>query len=97
MNSKYRWLTEMSQQFLERDYLVKGQTVDQRVDMICNTAENILKKPGFAAAFKENIQKGWYSLSTPVWTNFGNDRGLPISCFGSYIADTMESIAFTWA
>jgi ribonucleoside-diphosphate reductase alpha chain len=97
MNSKYRWLTEMSQQFLERDYLVKGQTVDQRVDMICDTAEKILKKPGFAAAFKENIQKGWYSLSTPVWTNFGNDRGLPISCFGSYIADTMESIAFTWA
>ena len=97
MNSKYRWLTEMSQVFLERDYLVDGQTVDQRVDEICNTAEKLLNKPGFAAKFKENFQKGWYSLSTPIWTNFGNERGMPISCFGSSISDSMESIAYTWA
>lgn len=95
--SSYRWLTELSRIFLERDYLVGGQTVDQRVDEICNTAEKILQKPGFAARFKENFQKGWYSLSTPIWTNFGNDRGLPISCFGSTIDDSMESIAYTWA
>ena len=31
---KYRWLTELSQQFLERDYLLPGQTVDERVDVI---------------------------------------------------------------
>jgi len=95
--NNYRWLTELSQIFLERDYLVNGQTVDQRVDEICNTAERFLNKPGFAARFKENFQKGWYSLSTPIWTNFGNDRGLPISCFGSTISDSMESIAYTWA
>jgi ribonucleoside-diphosphate reductase alpha chain len=38
---------------------------------------------------------GFYSLATPVWTNFGNQRGLPISCFGSYIEDNMGSILFT--
>jgi ribonucleoside-diphosphate reductase alpha chain len=38
------------------------------------------------------MAKGFYSLATPVWTNFGNSRGLPVSCFGSYISDTMESI-----
>lgn len=95
--NNYRWLTEASQLFLERDYLLKGQTVDERVDIICNTAEKILNKPGFAKKFKENFQKGWYSFSTPVWTNFGTDRGLPISCFGSYISDSMESIASTHA
>lgn len=79
MNS-YRWLTEMSQQFLERDYLLPGQTVDERVDIICNKAEKILNKKDFAKRFKENLQKGWYSLSSPIWTNFGTDRGLPISC-----------------
>ena len=94
--SDYIWLNELSQQFLDRDYLV-SQTVDERVDIICNEAERLLNKPGFAQRFKENIKKGWYSLSTPIWTNFGNDRGLPISCFGSYIDDTMESIAFTWS
>jgi ribonucleoside-diphosphate reductase alpha chain len=111
MKSTYRWLTDLSQLFLDRDYLVDGQTLDQRVDEICHAAENLLKKPGimsrikrvfrrkpgFAAKFKSYIQKGWYSLSTPIWTNFGNDRGLPISCFGSYIADDMESIVSTWA
>jgi len=95
--SNYRWLTDLSQVFLERDYLVEGQTVDQRVDIICETAEKRLNKPGFAKQFKENIQKGWYSLSTPIWTNFGNDRGLPISCFGSYISDNMDSILYTQA
>ena len=95
--SEYRWLTDLSKQFLERDYLIDGQTVDERVDVICNTAERILNKPGFAARFKENVKKGWYSLSTPIWTNFGTNRGLPISCFGSMIEDTMESILYTHA
>ncbi len=55
--SDYRWLTELSRIFLERDYLVDGQTVDNRVDEICNCAEKILNKPGFAARFKENFKK----------------------------------------
>jgi ribonucleoside-diphosphate reductase alpha chain len=95
--SDYRWLTEISQQFLERDYLVPGQSVDNRVDVICAAAEKILNKPGFAKSFKDNLQKGWYSMSTPIWTNFGTDRGMPISCFGSNISDNMESIAYTWS
>jgi ribonucleoside-diphosphate reductase alpha chain len=95
--SEYRWLTKASEEFLSRDYLLEGQTVDERVNQICNTAANILKKPEFAKLFKENLQKGWYSLSTPIWGNFGIDRGLPISCFGSYIDDSMESISYTWS
>lgn len=93
----YRWLNELSQTFLDRDYLVNGQSVDDRVTEICNTAERILNKPGFAEQLKENFKKGWYSFSTPIWTNFGNDRGLPISCYGSYISDDMESILSTHA
>ena len=67
MTNEYRWLTDLSKDFLEHDYLVNGQTVDERVDQICNAAEKILNKPGFAARFKENFKKGWYSLSTPIW------------------------------
>jgi len=51
MTDDYRWLTNLSQTFLKNDYLVNNQTVDQRVDEICNTAEKILNKPGFAAEF----------------------------------------------
>lgn len=78
--NKYRWLTKVSKQFLERDYLIDGQTVDERVNVIVDNAEKVLNKPDFAKEFKENLQKGWYSLSSPIWTNFGNSRGLPISC-----------------
>lgn len=95
--SDYVWLTEASETFLKRDYLSEGESVDERVNVICNAAERLLNKPGFAAAFKENIKKGWYSLSTPIWINFGNDRGLPISCFGSYIPDDTKGIAYTHA
>jgi ribonucleoside-diphosphate reductase alpha chain len=93
----YKWLNEMSQQFLERDYLLPGQTVDERVTVIANKAEEILKIEGFAAKFKDYFKRGWFSLSTPVWTNFGNARGLPISCFGSTIEDSLESILYTHA
>lgn len=90
------WLNQYSREFLERDYL-NGVEVEDRIDIICENAERILNKPRFAAKFKKNLYKGWYSLSTPIWTNFGTDRGLPISCFGSYIDDTMESILTTQA
>ena len=92
MENKYRWLTPESQTFLERDYWLTGKTLDQRVDIICAEAERRLGIKDFAKKFKENIQKGWYSLSTPVWTNYATNRGLPISCFGSYVDDNMESI-----
>lgn len=72
--------------------MLTGQTLDQRVDIICAEAERRLGIKDFAKKFKENIQKGWYSLSTPVWTNYATNRGLPISCFGSYVDDNMESI-----
>lgn len=91
----YRWLSEASKIFLERDYLLPGQTVDERVTIICNRAEEILGIEGFAQKLKENFQKGWYSFSTPIWCNFGTDRGLPISCFSSYIEDSMDSILYT--
>lgn len=93
--SEYVWYNELSKQFLEKDYLLPGQTLENRVDIICQRAEEILKIEGFADKLKQNIKRGWYSLSTPIWANFGTDRGLPISCFSSYIEDTMESILYT--
>ncbi len=80
MDSEYIWYTDLSKEFLERDYLLEGQTLDERVDIICNRAAELLNKPDFAKRFKENLKKGWYSLSSPIWSNFGTDRGMPISC-----------------
>lgn len=91
-DSNFPWANELSMRFLKKDYLLPGQSLDERVDVICETAEKKLNYPGFASKFRENLQKGWYSLSTPVWTNFGTDRGLPISCYNSHFSDTIESL-----
>ena len=92
MKQSYYWLNEDSRLFLERGYLQPGQTPEQRIRQISEAAEAILRIDGFANKFEDYMAKGWYSLSSPIWANFGIQRGLPISCFGSYISDKLECI-----
>ena len=92
MGQDYWWLTEESQTMLERGYLLPGQTVEEKIDSICRYACSILKRPDLKDDIKSLFVKGWCSLSSPVWANFGEDRGLPISCFNSYIPDNLEGI-----
>jgi ribonucleoside-diphosphate reductase alpha chain len=93
-NKKYYWLNSHSRIFLERGYLKEGVTPEVRIRQIAETAETILNINGFADKFEDYMSRGFYSLATPVWTNFGNDRGLPVSCFNSYIPDTMDGILY---
>ena len=88
----YYWLNRDSRTFLKRGYLDDGETPEERIKNIADAAQKILAIPGFSEKFQSYMSKGWYSLSSPIWANFGKKRGLPISCFGSYIDDTMESI-----
>ena len=92
-----QWLNENSRKFLENGYLLPGVSPEQRIREIADRAEEILGKEGFADKFYGYMSEGFYSLSSPVWSNFGHKRGLPISCFGSYIADDMGSILYTQA
>ena len=69
------WLNDNSRLFLERGYLLEGQTPDERIKIIADRAEDILKQPGFAKKFTEYMSKGWISLASPVWSNFGATRG----------------------
>ena len=92
-----KWLNENSRKFLAKGYLKEGQTAEERVRIIVDRAEEILAIKGFADKFYDYMSKGYYSLSTPVWTNFGARKGLPISCFGSYISDDMGQILYTQA
>ena len=96
-NKKYYWLNSHSRTFLERGYLAEGIQPEERVREIALNAEKLLKIKGFADKFENYMSMGFYSLATPVWTNFGNKRGLPVSCFGSYIGDKMDSILYKTA
>ena len=88
--SKYYWLNEDSRKFLSRGYI--SESPEQRIKDIANTAEKYLQMPGFAQKFEHYMSLGYYSLSTPVWINFGKQKGLPISCYGSNIDDNLDSI-----
>lgn len=89
------WLNHNSREFLSRGYLAPGQTAEERIRVIADTAEKYLKRPGFSDKFYDFMSKGWISLASPVWSNFGVKKGLPISCFGSYVDDNMGSILYT--
>ena len=93
-HKKYYWLNSHSRLFLERGYLADGLSPEERIRQIADRAEEILGIPGFADKFEDYVSRGFYSLSTPVWNNFGNQRGLPVSCFNSHISDTMQSILY---
>lgn len=89
------WLNENSRAFLDRGYLADGQTAEERIRVITDKAEHYLKRKGFSDKMYEYVSKGWVSFASPVWSNFGIHKGLPISCFGSYVDDNMGSILFT--
>jgi ribonucleoside-diphosphate reductase alpha chain len=91
---KFYWLNDDSRKFLSRGYLSEGETAEQRIRDIADTAERYLGIPGYADKFYDYMSRGYYSLASPVWANYGKKRGLPVSCFGSYIDDNMESILF---
>lgn len=91
----FEWLTENSRKFLASGYLSEGVTAEERIWEIAQRAENILGIPGYADKFYRYMGEGYFSLASPVWSNFGKRRGLPISCFGSHIDDDMGNILYT--
>lgn len=90
--TKLWWLNDESQAMLERGYLLPNQTVEEKLELICSYAAKILKKPELKDKFYEIFSKGWASLSSPIWANFGEGRGLPISCFTSMVDDSIPHI-----
>jgi ribonucleoside-diphosphate reductase alpha chain len=102
---KFYWLNDDSRKFLSRGYLSEGETAEERIRTIANKAEEYLKEmakdeeaarsfDGYADKFYDYMSRGFYSLASPVWSNYGKKRGLPVSCFGSYIEDNLQAILF---
>lgn len=86
------WKNDESEQNLNRGYLLKGETVEKAIERICKAAAQRLYKPELTEAFQEMIERGWMSLSSPIWANMGTERGLPISCFNVHVPDNIEGI-----
>ena len=73
-------------------YLLQGESPKDAYERVAKTVARRLYKPELAEVFFDYIWKGWLNLASPVLSNTGTDRGLPISCFGIDVADSIQDI-----
>ena len=73
-------------------YLLPGETPRDAYTRVATTIAKRLYRPEMADTFFDYIWKGWLCLASPVLSNTGTDRGLPISCFGIDVADSIQDI-----
>ena len=84
--------TEIYVKTISKGYLLKGETPKDAYWRVCATVARRLGKPEMASKFFDYVWKGWLNLATPVLSNTGTERGLPISCFGIDVADSIFDI-----
>src|SRR5690606_36807907 len=89
---KLWWKNTESEQVLNRGYLLKGETVEGAIDRICSAAAKRLYRPELKEAFQNTVERGWMSLSSPIWANMLTERGLPMSCFIVHVPENIEGI-----
>jgi ribonucleoside-diphosphate reductase alpha chain len=90
------FMTTAGYAMVRAKYAVAGDSVRQRYETIAATAGDLADEMypredggSWTAHFFEAVWNGWLSPSTPVLANLGTDRGLPVSCEGSYVEDSV--------
>lgn len=88
------WYTEVPQLFMSRGYFNKGKDIDQAISDIAEHSRAVLGKySDYKNKLEKYLRKGLYVVPTPVWKNFNPySKESPISCFGVYVDDSVESI-----
>lgn len=86
------WMLERSLVTLEGGYLLADETPREAMYRVARRAGEVLKMPEIVEHIFQAIWKGWIAPSSPVWSNFGTSKGLPISCFSINIGDSISHI-----
>ena len=84
--------TDVYKKTIAGGYLLQGETPKDAYMRVSTAVARRLYKPELAEVFFDYIWKGWLNLASPVLSNTGTDRGLPISCFGIDVADSIQDI-----
>jgi ribonucleoside-diphosphate reductase alpha chain len=84
--------TEIYAKTISKGYLLEGETPKDAYWRVATSVARRLGKPQMASKFFDYIWRGWLNLATPVLSNTGTDRGLPISCFGIDVGDSIQEI-----
>ena len=84
--------TESYVKTISKGYLLEGETPKDAYWRVATTVARRLGRGNLASKFFDYIWRGWLNLATPVLSNTGTDRGLPISCFGIDVGDSIQEI-----
>lgn len=86
------WMNEESLHTLQKGYLLPDETPYDMYKRIAKAADKGLGYPGLSGQFFDLMWNNWLCPSTPVASNMGTERGLPISCYGSFVEDSVDGI-----
>ena len=102
MTSSNRWIkgkdypswadSDVYKKTIQGGYLLPDETPREAYGRVAKTIARRLDKPEMEDKFFDYIWNGWLCLASPVLSNTGTDRGLPISCFGIDVADSIYDI-----
>jgi ribonucleoside-diphosphate reductase alpha chain len=87
------WMTLESLTTLrEKNYLLPNETPKDMFHRVSDSSAKYLKKPELAAKFFKYMWNNWLCLASPVAANMGTERGLPVSCYGLVVPDSIAGI-----
>jgi len=86
-------LTDFGKETLEDRYLLPGESYQ---DLFARVADAYADDQDHAQRLYDYISKLWFMPATPVLSNGGTGRGLPISCYLNSVDDSLEGIVGTW-
>ena len=89
------WMNEVSLATISKGYLLPDENPKKAYRRVADRIARRLDRPDLANKFYRYMWKGWLNLASPVLSNTGTDRGLPISCFGIDTPDSIRGIGLT--
>ncbi len=92
-NARDANLTEFGKATLTDRYLLPGESYQ---DLFARVADSYADDQDHAQRLYDYISKLWFMPATPVLSNGGTNRGLPISCYLNSVSDSLEGIVNTW-
>ena len=87
------WMDEIALSMISKGYLMPDEDVFGAFKRVSKAASRRLRRKDLQPVFYEAIVKNWLCLASPVLSNLGTERGMPISCFGIDVGDSIEGIA----
>jgi len=89
------WMDEVGVATISKGYLLPDETPRKAYRRVAKAIAERVRKPELESKFFKYIWNGWIGLASPVLSNTGTDRGLPISCFGIDTPDSIRGIGLT--